>query len=399
MSWDDDLLSLNLDPRKSLPFPIEVISHIMRYLPYEDLCKWKEIPELVSYYNNVHCWALKSLFEYGVSIQRFKETKYPPSERYLQILSRYDCVKESERYIPISLCLTRSAENGNLDLVRYFYSQSHVQSDKDIHREALLRATERGHYPVVADLLTLWCERFNGHLGYDILLSEKAGKSGNRKLVKLLKNTYPYQQSGGIYHAMSGFRGALQTGDPDFINYCLIQVKRLTTYKSLDEIFEYHPYHIRDAIIGGDPNVIEKAIPNGYNGCGLEGAFMANDLKWIAFFQQRGAQVGHYHIAIAIEYGYLNLVQEYLTSVEFDINNLLAIAIQHRQNDIVRYLMTEHPYNVNLESAIKTAIKHDNWDAFEYLVSITEDAYIPKYNGEFREMVEYLEMRRSKSAP
>ena len=124
----------------------------MRYLPYNDICKWKDISALRRFYNDVYCWALKCQYDYNVPIERFKETTKHPADRYLQILSRYDCVEGSEEHIPVKQCLYRSVEQGDILLLRYFRDQIDTKTYKEIYDDILDHAFENANHTLAKEI-------------------------------------------------------------------------------------------------------------------------------------------------------------------------------------------------------------------------------------------------------
>ena len=190
MSWDDLLPSYNV-AQLPIYLPIEVVSHIMRYLPYSDIRKWREIPELLTYYDNVYCWALKCYYEFNVSIERFRGTLRHPADRYLQILSRYDCTPGSENHIPILQCLYRSIEKDNLKLVKYFLNRVSQNDYRVICSKCLNHALQYHRLEIARELLMLNELDMQLLSRYSQAMSFSAGCSGNRTLVKLIKHIDP----------------------------------------------------------------------------------------------------------------------------------------------------------------------------------------------------------------
>ena len=373
-------------PLSTIPnyVPIEVMSHIMRYVPYNDLQKWKEIPELLVYYNHQYRWALKCQYDYNIPIEQFNQTTRHPADRYLQILSRYDCTTGSECHLDIRECLRRSIERNNLDLFRYFWRHSETIDHVSIAEYRLGLAFKYNNVTIAQELFPIVKPSMGGNWRtfYDLDCSRDATRNKNRELIRLLDDRY---------HELWGLKGALQTGDLDFVNECM-------GHDSLEKMFNSHRTAIYDALIGGNPVLIEKALPYSDNSWGLAGAFAINSPTWIKYFCDQGVKVSWFHIVEAVERGHSDLTRQYLSSVRYD-SAILSTAIRHKRNDIVCHLVTEYRNKIDFNDAILKAISDYNWEAFEYLVSVADVTDIPVEidTFKFKEATEYLRMRRQKS--
>ena len=180
------------------------------------------------------------------------------------------------------------------------------------------------------------------------------------------------------------------------------QVRQLTLlpFTTLDDLLTHTPSYLYYAIIGSNDDVIERCHPENDTIHGLRGAFASNNTKWIAYFRDRGVPVTSVHILNAIVYGHLNLVQQYLPAIGYD-PRMIEEAVEHRCGDIVRYLVTEYRHRIDFRSAISLAVTKYDWDIFEYLIDFATEADLPKYDDtcDFREVNEYLELRRSNNKP
>ena len=233
---------------------------------------------------------------------------------------------------------------------------SHISVSNPNHPYGLYEAIKRGDLDIIKEILSF--VRLDNIPYYSV--SENIGLSGSREVVEFLTTLDHYNTS---HDAGVEFVNALKTGNLEFINYCWSRLQLEPPCTTITDHFRLNPQNVYFAIIGGCPDIIEKALPYGNVKAGLCGALISNRSNWIDYFCEKGAMIDERCIVGAIRSGNLDFVQKHLPSVGLT-SRMISWAVNHV--DILRYLVTSYRDKIDFRDIINIAIRNYNWDAFEY---------------------------------
>jgi len=104
--------------------PREILYHILIYLSYRELLKFRQVSTLFrSIINDYYFWFQKAKLEFQQYIFLF-DLNQSGNLQYLKLLSLQNCDIGSEHFIEIETCLTRAILKNDSYLINYFLSLS-----------------------------------------------------------------------------------------------------------------------------------------------------------------------------------------------------------------------------------------------------------------------------------
>lgn len=162
----------------------------METLPYEILIKTAVNLDYDNILNNCRInklwnalckdddfWRQKAWFDFGIEPAQFNQTISNRQQRYLQIYSRFDIGRGSEKFKALNKCLHDAVKQGNMKKVKYFIFKGANDIEKGLYNsaryghsdlvdyflslgalsvhKALVKAYRYGHLGIYIDLFTL----------------------------------------------------------------------------------------------------------------------------------------------------------------------------------------------------------------------------------------------------
>jgi len=334
--------------------PYEVLFRLLISLPYQSIINFcstnREYREIC---NDPYFWITKANIDFEVSNNEFLNTQLNPQDRYLQLLAMYgqQCIKGSERVVPINTCFKLASESNDVSLITYFLQKgatnleygiyaaaaigdinlfnllvsSHINLLNDkILNKAVAIAAENNHLPLIKLLISqavLGRLTLNSNTIDNALLS--AVKNGNLELVKYLLTFEPHTIDVPLYHASRG-------GYKDIVNLLI------------DSGINFNPNDIlAGAAKGGHIDLINLARELGANDYqeGLNMAAQGGHRNVVDYFIKLGANDLNSALEYAGNGGSIDLVDYLLSLGATDLNVALRVAAGEGHINLVRYII------------------------------------------------------------
>src|SRR5947208_156334 len=125
--------------------PYELLTKIVTNLKYEeilDLCRVNKLWNLLC--KDDDFWRQKAFLDFGIEPLQFNDTLLDSQQRYLQIYSRFNVMRGSEKFKALNRCLNDSVVKGNLKQVKYFISKGATATEIGLYT-----AAKYGHLDLV----------------------------------------------------------------------------------------------------------------------------------------------------------------------------------------------------------------------------------------------------------
>jgi hypothetical protein len=384
--------------------PIDLRRQQILYLPYADILELCDLPEYEQLCQDQYFWAQKAQIEFNVSPSKFGQTELKPYLRYLELLSTRGgkCTYGSELVTTPNQCLISASRQGDLNLVKYFFTEGATDLPNAISEGARM-----GHLEVVDFLLQQvpyndqdlfdWKRSlqyilyagikthnqdvidyaFTQGATLDIPAFYIAGLNGHQDLINQLLN---HPQFFEVPHRIqvNMFRravlGASERGDRDLLAY----LQSIVPQANLTDVI------LNGASAGGHLDLAQEAIRNGASGIpsALNEA-SGNGQRHIVQYLlplvlQRANSNKYLELALfnAIEGKYIDIVND-LMEARIPPERALLIASKNKPSRfilrLIKHLIDKYkidPHSEVITQAIRFARMKSNYPVVEYLQSL-----------------------------
>lgn len=189
--------------------PQEVQYNILSSLKPKEVLKLCQTNKYFSYIcNNYDFWVYRSNQEFGVSRDKFNDTKLSPSLRYLQLLSTIGnkCIPGSERFANIGQCLFRSARDDDLESIDYFVNLASTRINNTlttvIFQKALEVSSSNGNLVALQHIINQMGISLN-QIDLDNIISKNINGNTDINVIKYLNSLNPTSLNNSILEAAS----------------------------------------------------------------------------------------------------------------------------------------------------------------------------------------------------